>query len=176
MTEGIYYLWSMVQHSKQHLPPLLYYCQRLQPPATVLPYPWLSLVSTELCNALRIDLYFGSLVLIAQIRLSNWSGVLQLRQEDSLSQGTDSKGDWGSPGWATRILMGKSVLNAAKGLGQILVIYESPVCYQCIKNVHPDYDFCSEAEGPISQSLRRSSKWFSNIITVVTYSFSLLQV
>ena len=40
--------------------------------------------------------------------------------------------------------------------------------------VHPDYDFCSEAEGSIPQSLRRSSKWFSNIITVVTYSFSLL--
>jgi len=41
--------------------------------------------------------------------------------------------------------IGKAVLKAAKSLGQTLVIYESPVCYQCRKPVHPDFEFCSEA-------------------------------
>ena len=159
----------MVQHSKQHLPPLLYYCQRLQPPATVLPYPWLSLVSTELCDALRIDLYFGSLVLIAQIRLSNWSGVLQLRQEDS-PQSRRLRITWMSDKNFDRKISPKRRKRLGTNPGDI----RKPSMR--IKNVHPDYDFCSEAEGPIPQSLRRSSKWFSNIITVVTYSFSLLQV
>ena len=82
--------------------------------------------------------------------------------------------------------IGKAVLNAAKSLGQILVIYESPVCYQCRKPVHPDFEFCSEActleywkkcrdryhevSGDLADGFPISSLLFN------TYSFSLLQV
>ena len=43
------------------------------------------------------------------------------------------------------VSVGKAVLNAAKSLGQILVVYERPSCYQCNVPVHPDFVFCSEA-------------------------------
>ena len=43
------------------------------------------------------------------------------------------------------VSVGKAVLNAAKSLGQILVVYDRPSCYQCDAPVHPDFVFCSEA-------------------------------
>ena len=43
------------------------------------------------------------------------------------------------------VSVGKAVLNAAKSLGQILVVYGRPSCHQCDAPVHPDFAFCSEA-------------------------------